>query len=629
MRIATAGHRRKGLFSFLCVLLCAAVVLLLVFTVDASGQTQAMGRSCVSCHESAVYRADFPSSAHGNNGCASCHIARNLATHTSGTEKPALVSCGKCHGEIAAKFRKNAHFLQQNFECQDCHRDIHTFRKKPAGDFKVAVVKQCMTCHAGREYVELGHGNALLQGNRDSAACSDCHGVHDTPLFRRDGTMLSPEARVHYTARCVGCHGDRELERRNRLRPGIVKAYEETYHGKILKAGDAARVAGCADCHKGHNILPKENPRSNLTAENLRVVCGQCHSRFHPRAVNYVAHPVYHDYRENVVLYLTYIFMLGLLASVFIFFGIHTLLWWRRAYWQECEEGDVEEPGSRSIPGCDDIPSVRRFTIRDRVMHVLLILSFLTLVMTGMPLKYSGAPWTQHLFGLLGGVKTAGILHRVAATILWGLFLYTCWLSYKFLFPKGQGVKGWLGRLFGPDSLFFNLKDWEDIKGMFRWFFNRGDVPKFDRWTYWEKFDFFAVFWGMTAIGLSGLILWFPEESSYIMPGWLISVAYLVHSEEALLAALFIFIMHFFHNHMVPGKFPLEPNIFTGCYRLTQLRKERPVEYDRIMAEGRLESMKCGRPGVWTELFAAAFGLASVFIGLTLAFLILWAIFLA
>ena len=625
MKTRTVTHRSTGSLSRSGAILSAVVSLLVVFGIASQGQAQGTGRSCTACHEAAAYRVDFPASAHGNNGCTSCHLVGSLTAHMSGREKSAAVSCGSCHGEIAAKFKENVHYLQQNFQCQDCHRSIHALRKKPAGELKAAVVKQCTTCHAAREYAELGHGNAVLQGNRDSAACSDCHGVHDTPLFRREGAALPPEARAHYTARCVRCHGDAELEKRNRLKPGIVKAYEETYHGKVLKAGDPARVAGCADCHRGHNILPKEDSRSALSGANLQAVCGQCHGGFHSRFVDYVAHPVYHDYREGIVLYLTYIFMVGLLASVFLFFGVHTLLWWRRAYWQECEEGRAGH-GPAAQRGGEEVPNVRRFAVRDRVMHILLILSFLALVMSGMPLKYSGAPWSRHLFDLLGGTKTAGILHRTGGAVLWGLFLYTCWLSCRFLFPKGQGAKGWLGRLFGPDSLFFNLKDWEDMKGMFRWFFNRGPVPKFDRWTYWEKFDFFAVFWGMTAIGVSGLILWFPEHSSYVMPGWLISVASLVHSEEALLAALFIFIMHFFHNHLVPGKFPLERNIFTGCYRVTQLRAERPAEYDRIMAEGRLESMTCECPGVWTNLFAGVFGLASVLVGLALAFLIIWAL---
>ncbi len=626
---ATAVEDWKGrTFLKLCLLVLAGAFILAALQGEAQGQTRGTSRNCVSCHEAFVYRGDFPSSVHGNNGCTSCHTIRNIARHTSGEEKPLLINCGSCHGQIAADFKKDAHYLHQSLQCQDCHRDIHAL-KKISENPKIAVARGCTACHGSKEYVDLGHTASVLKGNYDSATCSDCHGVHNTPSFHIGESASVERGRAHYTARCKTCHGNAELVARNKLRPNIVEGYEETYHGKVQRAGYPTQVAGCADCHGGHNILPESDTRSPVHPGNLATTCGKCHSRAHPRFANFEAHPDYHDFKGKIALDITYIFMVGLLASVFIFFGIHTLLWWRRAYWQECEKGDREEPESTSIPGCDEVPHVRRFTLRDRVMHVLLIISFLMLVATGMPLKYSGAVWAQHLFRLLGGVETAGVLHRAAAAILWALFLYTCWLSYKFLFPKGEGVKGWVGRLFGPDSLFFNLKDWDDIKGMFRWFFNRGPVPKFDRWTYWEKFDFFAVFWGMTAIGVSGLILWFPQGSSYIMPGWLVSVAYLVHSEEALLAALFIFIMHFFHNHLVPGKFPIEPNIFTGCYSLTQLRKERPSEYERIMAEGRLESMKCEYPGVWTELFAAAFGLGSLFIGLALTFLILWAIVLA
>lgn len=626
MRKTAVGDRRVRSFLRWCLIVFAGAFVVAALGVAAACLAQGTGRNCTSCHESYVYRGEFPSSVHGNNGCASCHTVRDVTRHASGDERPVLIKCGSCHGQIAADFKKDAHYLHQSFQCTDCHRNIHAL-KKDTGDSKVALARGCTGCHSSEEYVELGHTASVLKGNRDSATCSDCHDLHKTPAFHIGEIASVERGRAYYTAKCKACHGNAELVARNKLRPNVVESYEETYHGKIQKAGYPAQVAGCADCHGGHNTLSEEDPRSSLHPANLAITCGKCHSGAHPRFANFEAHPDYRDFKGKIALDITYLLMVGLLASVFIFFGIHTLLWWRRAYWHECEKGGGEPPVLTSADACEEVPFVRRFSWRDRIMHVLLIISFLTLVMTGMPLKYSGAVWAPRLFRMLGGAEMAGDLHRAAAAVLWGLFLYTCWLSYKFLFPKGQGVKGWVGRLFGPDSLFFNLKDWDDLKGMFRWFFNRGPMPKFDRWTYWEKFDFFAVFWGMTAIGLSGLILWFPEKSSYIMPGWLISVASLVHSEEALLAALFIFIMHFFHNHIVPGKFPLERNIFTGCNSLEQLKRERPSEYERVVAEGRLESMRCEYPGVWANLFAGLFGLASVFIGLALALLIVWAVF--
>jgi hypothetical protein len=152
-------------------------------------------------------------------------------------------------------------------------------------------------------------------------------------------------------------------------------------------------------------------------------------------------------------------------------------------------------------------------------------------------------------------------------------------------------------------------------------------MPKFDRWTYWEKFDFLAVFWGMFAIGGSGLLLWAPEWSSYLFPGWVLNVAALIHSEEALLAALFIFTVHFFNTHFIPDKFPMDRIIFTGTYTLEDLKEQRPLQYDRLLAAGGLEQMKRPYPGIFLKLVGAAFGLASLLLGLFLLGHIFWSVF--
>jgi len=241
-------------------------------------------------------------------------------------------------------------------------------------------------------------------------------------------------------------------------------------------------------------------------------------------------------------------------------------------------------------------------------------------------LKYPYTSWAKTLMTLFGGVENAGDIHRISAAVMFLLFLYTCWLSFKFLFP-GFKCKGWVGRLFGPDSLFPRIKDFQDCWAMFKWFLNAGEKPKFDRWTYWEKFDFFAVFWGMFVIGISGVVMWIPELSSYIMPGWMINIVHLAHSEEAFLAAVFIFTIHFFNNHLVPDKFPLEKNIFTGSYTLEDLKKERPLEIERILKKNRLEEIKCSGPGTGMQFFAGVFGIASVLLGIALTVLIFWAVF--
>jgi cytochrome b subunit of formate dehydrogenase len=543
-----------------------------------------------------------------------------------GKERPEIFSCGGCHPAIALEFQENFHNLHGNFQCQDCHRDIHVIQAVDDKLEKRAILEQCTRCHGNKEYVASGHGKAVLEGNQDAADCSDCHGLHNTRVYHTSAERYPAEAREFYNRSCKRCHADHEMMRRNELSAMTVKHYEETYHGKVQDIGYPTRVAGCADCHTSHNILPKTDPRSTINPDNLVDNCGRCHQGFHPRFVKYKPHPDYRDPQRYPELYGTFIFMSGLLVAVFLFFWVHTGLWWRKTYWDQHrmeKAGVVPKP---MIPGPEGIQEVERFSTKQRIMHVLLILSFLTLVMTGFPLKYHDTSWAKTLVRFWGGAHQAGVFHRIAAAVLIALFLYTCWRCFRYLFPKGEGGRGWIRRLFGPDSLCPNLKDWRDLKAMFRWFFDRGERPSFDRWTYWEKFDFLAVFWGMATIGLSGLILWAPEWASYVLPGWVINVATLIHSEEALLAALFIFTVHYFNTHFIPTKFPMDRLIFTGRYHLEKLKEERPLEYERLIAEGRLENLKRTHPTILTKLLSSAFGLASLLLGLILAVAILWTI---
>ncbi len=98
-----------------------------------------------------------------------------------------------------------------------------------------------------------------------------------------------------------------------------------------------------------------------------------------------------------------------------------------------------------------------------------------------------------------------------------------------------------------------------------------------------------AVFWGITVIGVSGLILWFPVAATRILPGWAINVASIIHSDEALLAAGFIFTIHFFNTHLRPEAFPMDTTIFTQRVPLSTFKEERPREYQELVEKGELE----------------------------------------
>ncbi len=229
---------------------------------------------------------------------------------------------------------------------------------------------------------------------------------------------------------------------------------------------------------------------------------------------------------------------------------------------------------------------VVRFSRLNRALHVLMILSFITLSLTGMSLKFSYTGWAKVLSHFFGGFESAGFLHRFAAVVMIIVFI-THLVDIARL--RKKEFKSWKELLLGDNSMVFNKKDWQDITGSLKWFIGKGPRPEYGRWTYWEKFDYFAVFWGMCVIGSTGLILWFPEFFTNFFPGWFINVATIIHSDEALLATGFIFTVHFFNTHLRPEKFPMDIVIFSGRVPLQEFKLDRPAEYKEMVANGELE----------------------------------------
>jgi cytochrome b subunit of formate dehydrogenase len=180
--------------------------------------------------------------------------------------------------------------------------------------------------------------------------------------------------------------------------------------------------------------------------------------------------------------------------------------------------------------------------------------------------------------------------------------------------------------LWGPASMVPQPRDLAEFAGHVKWFVGRGPRPAFDHFTYWEKFDYWAVFWGMAIIGGSGLVLWFPELFAKLLPGTVFNFALLVHGEEALLAVGFIFTIHFFNGHFRPDKFPIDTVIFTGSVPELELREERPGEYERLRREGRLDALVVSRPTAAMRRYGLIVGGLALTTGVLLFLLILRAV---
>jgi cytochrome b subunit of formate dehydrogenase len=177
-------------------------------------------------------------------------------------------------------------------------------------------------------------------------------------------------------------------------------------------------------------------------------------------------------------------------------------------------------------------------------------------------------------------------------------------------------------RWFGPDSLIVRWQDFADILAMFKWFYGLGPRPVFDRWTYWEKFDYWAVFWGIMIIGGSGAILWSKAFVLQFLPGWTLNVALIVHGDEALLAAVFLFTVHFFNNHFRPDKFPLDTAMFTGAISEEEFKREHASEYERLVESGELESRRVPPPSPAMALGSRILGFTLLAMGLLLLLLV-------
>ncbi len=263
----------------------------------------------------------------------------------------------------------------------------------------------------------------------------------------------------------------------------------------------------------------------------------------------------------------------------------------------------------------------RRIELYHRLVHGSLMVSFIGLAATGMPIKFNAASWSANIAHAMGGFGTVIFFHKT-----FGAILVLCFLLHLGYVLHLAFVKGEKGVFWGPNSMVPQPQDLIDMFRNFQWFFGMGPKPRFDRFTYWEKFDYWAVFWGMAIIGGSGFMMWFSGFFARFMPGWLFNIALLIHSEEALLAVWFIFAIHFFNSHLRPEKFPMDLVIFTGRVSETELREERPIELERLVEQGGLEAIETDPPPLWLRNFGRIIGFTVIITGFTLFILTLFAL---
>ncbi len=597
---------------------------------------------CLRCHadheEKFVVRPDgsrnnifvdpdvLKGSVHGKMACTSCHSDVTKLPH--GKPLAGSIGCIECHRkewEAAKKdpdpkkrerldvvvaqtenYLHSAHAkpniknqARVNAACHDCH-DAHNIGAPGALQRKEHRLKNpevCGRCHEKQKKDYLGsiHGKVIVEKKDEkSAVCSDCHTTHDIGAPKSDAMKLA------ITKNCGDCHKTAQ------------KTYLASYHGQVNRLG-YTNTAKCFDCHGGHDVKKDDDPTSSVHVNNRLKNCKNCHKEATDAFLAFQPHGDPDNREKYPWLYWAKQFMQALILGVMIFFWVHVLLWLYRESMDR-----IQGKGFKEDLDHPEIVYFRRFSPAWRWIHGFFAISTMTLILTGTTLLFSHTEWAKAVIVFLGGPKIEGIIHRTAAVIWLSIFLIHLALACINIWRQRKTFD-W----FGGTSLIPSLNDLRDLKNMFRWFLGMAPRPDFCHWTYWQRFDYWAPFWGAAIIGSSGLVLFFPEKTAMVLPGWVFNVATLIHAEEALLAAVFLNTVHFFNVHFRPERFPMSTTIFTGAIPLEEFKHDHRLEYERLTERGELEKHLIKRPSRRVDLAASFVTSVLIIAGLTLLTLML------
>jgi formate dehydrogenase gamma subunit len=544
------------------------------FAASIHGQASERGNgdapSCKDCHGPAhrVVTAGDPNSPVNNvklpETCGRCHSNPALAAkYLFAVAKPVEAYESSVHGRALRNDKLNA------AACNDCH-GVHNIlpasdTRSPISKFRVA--STCGTCHAQvfDQYKESIHGRAVASGVGAAPTCTDCHGEHRilAPSDPRSPVYVSNVSR----ATCSPCHEDQRLNARFALPTGRVSSYESSYHGLAARTGSQT-VANCASCHGVHNILPSSDPRSTIAKANLAATCGKCHPDAGRKFALGPIHTVPASTASGRLLNYVRLFYLFTIPAVVGLMLLHNFLdWLRKARRRWAEHYARETPF--------------RLTLNERVQHVLLLVSFILLVITGFALKFPDSFWAAPLVRWEKDLPLRGLFHRIAAVVLMGAAVY-----HAVYLATAKSGRKWL------HAMLPKVKDvWDAVQTLGYNLGYRRQLPVYPKFNYAEKAEYWALVWGTIIMALTGTALWAHNLLLEYFPKWVTDVATAIHYFEAILATLAIVIWHFYAVIFDPDVYPLKWTFINGRAPEHEVREEEeerpsaPVSAPQVRAE--------------------------------------------
>ena len=560
--------------------------------------------SCGQCHEAA--RDEFRASAHGISlvtgtrdapDCVSCHrqpIAGPAGSAATVELKLAQAKlCESCHvgkPEIADKTMLGRSFVASFDQsvhgaalargvagaasCVDCHGS-HAMNLGMATGSRVSqqrVAATCAKCHAktATEYNSSVHAAALRRGNLDSPSCTRCHGEHD---IRGRADPNSPTNAKNVAQKvCAECHASVRLAKKYGLKADAFQTFSDSYHGLAVRGG-AVTVVNCASCHSSHAIKSQSDPTSTIYKDNLVATCGQCHPGANTRfTVGAVHASVTQQEREPILYWIATIYVI-LIIVVVGGMALHNFL----DFFKKARRKVGIQKGLIEAEPVKEHRLYVRMTAHERCQHGTLVISFVLLVITGFMLRYPEAWWVVAIQSLSHSVFAwRGIVHRVAGVVM---------------LAGGAWHIGYLAFTRPGRQLFLDLLPrWNDLTDPFKVLrYNlglTGDKPKFGRFSYIEKSEYWALVWGTLIMGATGAILWFDNTSMGLFTKLGFDISRTIHFYEAILATLAIIVWHLYFVIFNPDIYPMNLSWLTGRMSEEEMHEEHPLELERLKESG-------------------------------------------
>ncbi|MBU2491540.1 MAG: cytochrome c3 family protein [Bacteroidetes bacterium] len=559
---------------------------------------ESLPNTCGKCHNNIV--EDFTKSIHGKSlaegmefapTCTDCHGEHNIeSVDISSVGKIATKEkCMDCHvkNEAIVKaigselndiiyYEKSAHYLallngnKNAPTCSDCH-GAHLMSDPSDPNSKINKVNEAETCgqkgchpNIAAEYKQTIHGQALAGGNLNSPSCTDCHGKHQ--IIRTD----DPESKVaqgqNVAKLCSDCHSDVELVEEFNLPTGKTGSYFESFHGLAVRGG-SKYAADCASCHGTHNIRPSSDPLSTVNKNNLSETCGTCHPGANIEE-NFGSVHLNISKEETPIQYYIEYFYIGMIILVIGGMLVHNILDVVRKTIDRFKYPEHYQHHNKSGK------VYLRMSKNERIQHFIMLTSFIALVISGFGLKYPDAFWVEAIRYVLGdgAFELRGLSHRIFGIMMILVSLYH--LYYILFTQRGrQMVKDFLPA----------WRDINDIKVNLKWITGLSkEKPRFERFSYMEKAEYWALIWGVIVMGATGLMLMFNDFFLANFPYLWLDIATLIHLYEAWLATLAIIVWHFYYVIFNPDVYPLNTALITGTLTEEQMEHEHADELERI-----------------------------------------------